>query len=708
MASNVIIPGKSSNEPIEYSLWRQQAGYGLEFDGDNDVVAVPDFNQLTGTVPFTCQIKFETSTDHESTNERVIGWGDSSVNGGKFHLRLNQNSSNGVVNAIRVEWQGGNWVGSKVINDGLIHTIQVIKPEGDDGSELIVLVDGEVESSSGGNFGEIIDIIPSTYLHIGNAEQGGDVTDPFTGAVSQLVMWDYEQTVEEAKDNVDKSFNGEEDGLVYYCNFEDRNPDQVTDISGNDNYGVIEGATPVEIDNVSGLIFDGQNDYVDFGNSDFAFQYDDDFSFEIHIKPASIPDAFQWFIGRQEINSDTNGVNGWSLQNSSNRKKLRFTLVCTPVAGENEGIVVDTEEEVLFDSLIKVKVSYDGSEDASGVTIEVNDEEVSTVVDRNNVGTVIDYSGFNATIGARSTGEGFLKGTVSNNSLISSAGSVISKWNFNDYQDNVIDLEGNNDGTINGATYNYAHIEGEVLARPWQLDNEFLNLQPGDYIVKLRDGFDCTTEGKFTIKSDSYETDFSKYEIGTFPSDWSPSWEADLDNDAEMHIEITDESSLIGGKSLGFKHDDLTIRWPAILWNEPGNVNDVTLETLFWGSTNFIENGGVVARVNGNSGYVCRAIYNSTDQLRIIKYVDGSPTTIGSYNFDYEGRNWYRIKFQVIGNELKAKTWHNNSDEPDNWQIEITDDTFSNEGKVGVTQLIATESAYGDWRKIDYLNVKMH
>jgi len=45
--------------------------------------------------------------------------------------------------------------------------------------------------------------------------------------------------------------------------------------------------------------------------------------------------------------------------------------------------------------------------------------------------------------------------------------------------------------------------------------------------------------------------------------------------------------------------------------------------------------------------------------------------------------NWTWVKFSLIGNELKGKTWLYSRDEPRNWQLETTDDRYA-EGAVAL------------------------
>ena len=80
----------------------------------------------------------------------IVGWG-ASTDTQKFHVRINNNAANGELGAIRTEVQGGQNVASTPIDDGEWHHVAVIFPEGGEfNSDVIHVVDGEIEEQSGG------------------------------------------------------------------------------------------------------------------------------------------------------------------------------------------------------------------------------------------------------------------------------------------------------------------------------------------------------------------------------------------------------------------------------------------------------------------------------------------------------------------------------------------------------------------------------
>ena len=83
----------------------------------------------------------------------LLGYGVP-ANGQKWHFRLNGSAANGVVGAIRTEYQGGQNVGTTPLDDGQWHHIAAVFPQGATmGQEILHYVDGVLEGKSGGRCG---------------------------------------------------------------------------------------------------------------------------------------------------------------------------------------------------------------------------------------------------------------------------------------------------------------------------------------------------------------------------------------------------------------------------------------------------------------------------------------------------------------------------------------------------------------------------
>jgi hypothetical protein len=67
--------------------------------------------------------------------------------------------------------------------------------------------------------------------------------DNFYGLLDNLIIWDYALTQSEIQSYLSCTPNGDEEGLIGYWDFDEGSGDTIYDISGNDNHGVIYGAT---------------------------------------------------------------------------------------------------------------------------------------------------------------------------------------------------------------------------------------------------------------------------------------------------------------------------------------------------------------------------------------------------------------------------------------------------------------------------------
>lgn len=82
----------------------------------------------------------------------------------------------------------------------------------------------------------------------------------------------------------------------------------------------------------------------------------------------------------------------------------------------------------------------------------------------------------------------------------------------------------------------------------------------------------------------------------------------------------------------------------------------------------------------------------SGDTFRIVKYTPGT-TVIQSFSYNWSANVWYWIRFQAIGQELKAKVWRYDEEEPEIWMIETTDSDYS-EGYAGIGYFTATGNKF--------------
>lgn len=113
----------------------------LTFDGINDYVDIPGFKGITGSASRTCTAWIKTT----QTSGEILSWGDSSGQGTKWIIRVNETGS------LRAEVSYGAIFGATPVNDGYWHHIAVVLM--DDGStdisEGLLYVDGQPETIPG-------------------------------------------------------------------------------------------------------------------------------------------------------------------------------------------------------------------------------------------------------------------------------------------------------------------------------------------------------------------------------------------------------------------------------------------------------------------------------------------------------------------------------------------------------------------------------
>ena len=82
--------------------------FSLVLNGASHYVSTP-FVGIGGNAQRT--VSFWVKTNAVGGNG-IVAWGDSAVNGAKWHVRLNDNAANGPVGAIRTETQGDFTIGA--------------------------------------------------------------------------------------------------------------------------------------------------------------------------------------------------------------------------------------------------------------------------------------------------------------------------------------------------------------------------------------------------------------------------------------------------------------------------------------------------------------------------------------------------------------------------------------------------------------------
>ncbi|HEY5005569.1 MAG TPA: hypothetical protein VII61_20575 [Ktedonobacteraceae bacterium] len=112
-------------------------------------------------------------------------------------------------------------------------------------------------------------------------------------------------------------------------------------------------------------------------------------------------------------------------------------------------------------------------------------------------------------------------------------------------------------------------------------------------------------------------------------------------------------------------------------------------EVLFSGSISSFNNtniGAVLRWSDANNWYKA---YISGTTLVIQKRVAGATTIVGSASFAAVAGTSYTLRFRALGTALYARVWQTGTTEPTNWNVAVTDTTFSS-GFCGLRMQVAS------------------
>ena len=140
----------------------------IELDGKDDQINIVGFKGITGTGDRTISAWIKTSTNSTLLDKAIVSWG-SNIATQKWTFRVQ--SQNGTQGAIRVEANGGYFVGNTVVTDTEWHHVAVTWSN--DGTPDIqdakLYVDGVLDAEFGNP-----DVPPSSSLSIGIATASGN------------------------------------------------------------------------------------------------------------------------------------------------------------------------------------------------------------------------------------------------------------------------------------------------------------------------------------------------------------------------------------------------------------------------------------------------------------------------------------------------------------------------------------------------------
>ncbi len=225
-------------------------GGALSLDGIDDYVEIPDYKGVTGTGSRTCYAWVNTTT----ASGEILSWGED-YNGGRWVIRVNEGGQ------LRAEVQGGNIIGTTLINDGNWHHVAVVLR--DDGSpdiqEARLYVDGQRETISASvdewvNTGEAENVMIGVYFGANNPRY-------FQGLIDDVRIYDRPLTQQEIQTFALLN-------LHLHLKLNETTETIATDASVYQRNGnLLNGPTWQPSENLNGAIqFDGIDDYIEITN----------------------------------------------------------------------------------------------------------------------------------------------------------------------------------------------------------------------------------------------------------------------------------------------------------------------------------------------------------------------------------------------------------------------------------------------------------
>ena len=218
----------------KYSV-RAQNSYSLDFDGGGDYVEIIDESAMIAN---TDQMTLSGWVYPRNTNS---GWPDFD---GFFGFRNNNDADFYLLqlDAYKVEGRlrvsgGGEFTietAENSISSETWHHLALTY----DGSNIILYIDG-IEAGSAEASGQITN--DSVPLNIGRLVWQTTNFD-LDGQVDEVSLWNIALTQQQVQDYMEADLTGET-GLVGYWNFNEGSGETANDASGNDNHGMIYGAT---------------------------------------------------------------------------------------------------------------------------------------------------------------------------------------------------------------------------------------------------------------------------------------------------------------------------------------------------------------------------------------------------------------------------------------------------------------------------------
>jgi len=215
----------------------------------------------------------------------------------------------------------------------------------------------------------------------------------------------------------------------------------------------------------------------------------------------------------------------------------------------------------------------------------------------------------------------------------------------------------------------------------WELRCDGLPIAEGTLTIQLVHRLDGGGSPRFW-------TDFSEYEVGETPDDWTSLVDRGLD-EVDWLVVDDDTGDGTGGVILryeqGFSDDADALGWLAL--GDVGNGEALARVTITDTTGTFYV--GIAARiVEGQEAWLAQIYFNNSgDTLYLTRYVEGdddSDVVATQPLDDPASGEWWWVRLRMDGDRLRVRAWQDGDDEPDEWQIDHVDDRIPESGALGV------------------------
>lgn len=198
---------------------------GLDFDGSNDHVVLPNESNFDFTTSMTVEFWMKTTT---------LDLVDALVTKGDNSWRVHGNGSGTVMFAGNGAFPDIN--ATTPVIDGMWHHVAAVY----DGTNAMIYIDGTLEVST-----PATGAIANSAFQVALGENLQASNRFFDGQLDDVRIWNIARSQSEINDNMSTCLHGTESGLVAYFKFEDgAGSSTLADLTGNGNDGVLTSMNP--------------------------------------------------------------------------------------------------------------------------------------------------------------------------------------------------------------------------------------------------------------------------------------------------------------------------------------------------------------------------------------------------------------------------------------------------------------------------------